>query len=149
MLSILIDAISNYNCQLNLFMEFRLFLNPKLIFIIIFPTYSGLLRYCYGWERERGTQVKRLPPLPRFLSCPQENSSNKRQTHIVEMRQHLFIQLRKKLQVDSWLVRVSQVLGFGGYVPQLVSKFPLLLLLGNNVQLQSLSFSVSKGSLSQ
>lgn len=43
MLSILIDAISNYNCYLNLFMEFRVFLNLKLIFIIPFFKYSGLL----------------------------------------------------------------------------------------------------------
>lgn len=43
MLSILIDAISNYNCYLNLFMEFRVFLNLKLIFIILLLKYSGLL----------------------------------------------------------------------------------------------------------
>lgn len=43
MLSILIDAISRYNCYLNLFMKSRLFLNLKLIFIIILCKYLELL----------------------------------------------------------------------------------------------------------
>lgn len=43
MLSILIDAISRYNCYLNLFTKFRLFLNLKLIFIIILCKYLELL----------------------------------------------------------------------------------------------------------
>ena len=37
-------------------------------------------------DGERETQVRSPLILPRFLSCPQENNSNKRQTHMGGMR---------------------------------------------------------------